>query len=141
MRGGRIQTHYKRVIIDPPGPKLNAGLVALWLLGNPGNPIFLIFRGGGGSGPPVTPPLWIRQCRLLYQKESNIQHQPAVMVRRLISSYSVASFCRHVWKVTSPALSVLKFKWLTIPQHVYVKSLSSIIYALSGLWKANKYIL
>ena len=50
------------------GPTLNASLVALWFFRGSGpvllrNPIFLWFSrggGGGGSGPPVPPPLWIR---------------------------------------------------------------------------------
>ena len=54
------------------GPTLNAGLVALWFSGDPGQYYkealyFVIFRGGGGGGgPDPLSPLWIRSCSTWY---------------------------------------------------------------------------
>ena len=71
------QTPFHRWHADN-GPPLNAGLVALWFLGDPDQYCletlyFCYFsgRGGGGFGPTV-PPLWICRWRDLQMKDKKI---------------------------------------------------------------------
>ena len=57
------------------GPTLNASLVALQFFSGSGpvlleNLYFVIFQGGGGSGP-LSPPLWIRACIVLVYSASS----------------------------------------------------------------------
>ena len=80
------------------GLTLNAGLVALWFLGDPDQYYLWFFRGGGGSGPPAPPPSV--SANGMHLKEGTCLKRSVIIGRKVGLDYNSWYAClplvRHV---------------------------------------------